>query len=413
MMHSKKKQARRLSEYVDSVITRARAEDTGPCDNDPALGELAVLASKLSEVRLVMPEQLPQDVFRRVARERIAEEPRVNGPLWRMSRVSSIFDWRPLKLQVPIGIACALIVAFTVWFSKAVPVSAATVLARSETALASLTGPDEVLHRRWSTKTDSTCSSSGDAGVRTGILDEWLETNGRVRSAGRSIKANGALRWAYTTGGAENRHLVYFPPSPSHPQGLLNIEPTREEYYAAVQRFPADRQPVLRAYLDRGYLVEPVVSDQQFNWRAITDQTNIEKLPRVILTMEKANRENGEAYYRVRIAEDRRPWFWWSAAGEPAVWLEHQETVRFISAGTYLSWRVESKRQDDQGCWLTTTRELVTEERVSKSKATSDVFAWTIPSGTPARRQSASQLLGAVLAALDGTNPSGPRQSLE
>lgn len=410
MMHSKKKQARRLSEYVDGVITRARAEDTGPCDNDPALGELAILASKLSEVRLVMPEQLHQNVLRRVAREAITGGARRNGPLL---RVSSVFKWRALKLHVPIGLACALVAALTIWFSKAVPVSAATVLARSETALQSLAGPDEVLHRRWSLKTDSSCSSSDEAAVRTGILDEWLETTGQVRSAGRSMKSNGAIRWAYTTGGPENRHLVYFPPSASYPRGLLNIEPTRDEYYTAVQHFPTDRQLVLRAYLDRGYLVEPVVSDQQFNWRAITDQTSVDKLPRVILTMERANRENGEPYYRVRIAEDRRPWFWWSAAGKPAVWLEHQETVRFISANTYLSWRVESKRQDRRGCLLTTTRELVTEERVSKSKATPDVFALTIPNGTPTRRQSASELLGAVLAALDGTNPSGPRQSLE
>ena len=411
MMHSEKKQARRLSEYIDSIITHSRAEETGPCDNDPALAELAILASKLSEMRFVMPERLRQDVLRRAIREQLPPETSTGRPFF---RAFFNFKWHPLRRHLPIGLACAVILVFALWFSKVAPVSAATVLARSDSALANLVGPDEILHRRWMARSESTCPSADAPPVRISFLDEWLETTGQDRSAGRSTRSNGSIRWAYTTGGPENRHLVYFPPSVSRPHGLLNVEPTAEEYYAAVRKFPPNRQAVLRAYLDRGYLVEPVVSDRRFNWRAITDRTNdVDKLPRVILTMERANRQDGEPYYRIRIAEDRRPWFWWSAAGEPAVWLERQETVRFISANTYLSWRVESKRQDDQGCLLTTTRELVTEERVSKRTPSPDVFALTVPNGTPIRRQSASQLLGAVLAALDGTSPTGPRQPLE
>ncbi len=186
------------------------------------------------------------------------------------------------------------------------------------------------------------------------------------------------------------------------------MEPTTEEYYAAIQNFPANRQPVIRAYLDRGYLVEPVLSDQRFNWRAITDQTNnLDKLPRIMLTMEQGEQENGDPYYRIGIAEDRRPYFWWSTGGEPSVWLEHQETIRFISANTYLSWRTESKREDDQGCRMNTIRDLISDERVAKVGSGADIFSLSVPADTPVRHQSAAELLHAVLSALDGvTNES-------
>ncbi len=412
MNKSEKKQARSLSEYVDGIIAHTRAEESGPCDNDPSLGELARLAADLSQMRLEIPDTLRQNVLRKVLRQAQTEEPSNRLPLL---RALVRLRWHPRNLRFPVGLACAIgmVLAVAFWFSKAIPVSAATVLARSETALANLVGPNEILHRRWSVRAESTCPSADDPAVRTGIVDEWLETTGQVRSAGRSTRSNGNIRWAYTTGGPENRHLVYFPPSSSNPRGLVSVEPTTQEYYAAVQHFPADRQPVLRAYLDRGYLVEPVVSDQRFNWGALQDQSeHIDQLPRVVLTMERASQTSGDAYYRVGIVEDRRPWFWWSAAGAPSVWLEHQETVRYISAKTYLSWRIESKREDDRGCWLNSTRNLIADERLPKTGTGSDVFALQVPPNTPVRRQSATDLLQAVLSALD--RMAGPgRHSLE
>jgi len=412
MNKSEKQQARSLSEYVDGIIAHKRAEESGPCNNDPSLGDLARLAADLSQMRFEIPHTLQRNLLRRVLREAGTAE--MSNRLPRLRAFVRLM-WHPRGLRFPVGIACAVGILFAVafWFSKAIPVSAATVLARSETALANLVGPNEVLHRRWSVRTETTCPSVDDPGVRTGMVDEWLETTGQVRSAGRSSRSNGSIRWAYTTGGPENRHLVYFPPSSSNPRGLLSLEPTTQEYYAAVQHFPPDRQPVLRAYLDRGYLVEPIVSDRRFNWRAIQDQSeHIDQLPRVVLTMDRESQNSGESYYRVGIVEERRPWFWWSSAGEPSVWLEHQETVRFISANTYLSSRIESKREDDRGCWLNSTRSLIADERLPKTGSGSDVFALHVPAGTPVRRQSATDLLHAVLSALDRTVGTG-RHSLE
>ena len=412
MNKSEKKQARCLSEYVDGIIAHTRAEEIGPCDNDPSLGELARLASNLSQMRFVIPDTLHENVLRNVLREADTEE---TTKVRALLRAFTRLKWNPRNLRLPVGLACAIAIVSTIafWFSKVIPVSAATVLARSETALANLVGPNEILHRRWSVRIETTCPSADDPAVRTGRLDEWLETTGQVRSAGRSSRSNGNIRWEYTTGGPENRHLVYFPPSSSNPRGLVSVEPTTQEYYAAMQHFPLGRQPVLKAYLDRGYLVEPIVSDQRFNWRAIQEQTDhISQLPRVVLSIERASQQSGDAYYRVGIVEERRPWFWWSAAGEPLVWLEHQETVRFISANNYLSWRIESKREDDQGCRLNSTRKLIMDERLPKTGSGSDVFALQVPPGTPVRRQSATELLRAVLAALDRTAGLG-RHSIE
>lgn len=411
MSQSEKHQARRLSEYVDGMIARSRAEESGPCDNDPSLGELANLAADLSELRFLIPKTLHENVLRRISHEAQKAETRNESHSF---RAISHFRWQPASFHVPLGLACTIVLAFTAWFSKTIPVSAATVLARSQTALANLAGPGEVLHRKWLLSSQSSCAVARHDPVSIGMLDEWLDANGKIRSAERSTRADGTLRWAYTTGGPENRHLVYFPPSAANPAGLLSIEPTTEEYYAAIQSFPPDRQPIIRAYLDRGYLVEPVLSDQQFNWRAISDRSdNIEELPRVMLTMEKGTRKDGDPYFRVGIAEDRRPWFWWTAQGKPAVWLERQQTVRFISVDTYLSWRNETVRTDEQGCQLISVRDLVADERIKEGAAGSDMFALNVPAGTQVRHQSAADLLASILQALEKTVESGPRRSLE
>ena len=78
-----------------------------------------------------------------------------------------------------------------------------------------------------------------------------------------------------------------------------------------------------------------------------------------------------------------------------------RETIRYISRDTYLTLKTEDDHQYETGERDSTSRELI-ETRISAAGSAGEtVFDLEVPTGTPARAQSASEQLSAVAAALN------------
>ena len=156
---------------------------------------------------------------------------------------------------------------------------------------------------------------------------------------------------------------------------------------------------MLETYLSRGYIYEPIFSERRFNEAILKEVTGIEPLHRVRLSMEDSTNVDGQPVYKVRSTDEVRMQFRWRSEGPPLIWLERQETVRYISKKTYLAVRSEEIHLDEMGARIETTRELVEVTNLQPS-AVGDAFDLHVPENVPIRHQSAREHLAEVLRTL-------------
>ena len=167
-----------------------------------------------------------------------------------------------------------------------------------------------------------------------------------------------------------------------------------------MQRFSGTERRILETYLARGYIYEPIFSERRFNEAMLRDVTGIDPLQRVRLSVEHSTMVNGRPVFKVRSSDDVRLQFRWTSNGPPVMWLERQETVRYISKDTYLAVKSEEVHLDEMGARIETTRELVEASNLDTSAGGSDPFNLPVAEGVPVRRQSAEDHLVEVLRAL-------------
>jgi hypothetical protein len=394
-------QARRISEYVDSLVVQRRmsggsSELQAQADSGE-FRELSRLATLLGGMRVVPPERASDDVVNRLRQERLksAATPR---------RSSSPFFLRS---------AGAAIVAFTMLLLvlDVLPLpsaSAAEILTRADAALGNLAPPGTLLFRRWRIIDHIRDRPGAPERVEERYTLEWIDGSDRRHAIGRSYLASGPMYAAYVNALDRGEYVrrIYLAPGLSalgvsnEPRGLLSIVPSAVEFEAAAARFnDADRQ-ALETYLARGYMYQPIVSERRFNDAMLKEVTGRAPLPRVRLSLDDSDLFSDGAVHKVRSVDAVRVQFRWKSSGPTAAWLERQETVRYISKDTYLTMKSEETNEDELGRTTKTTRELVETKVVDEFANGASPFDLQVPDNVPVRRQSAYEHLSQVIQAL-------------
>lgn len=405
MKRADREQARRLGVYVDQLVTtRRRAEE--PSDtlspDDRELEELSRLADHLYAARILEPPGL-----REALAKQLQEIPAGSSPTTGATHRAPFLSQQVLRFWPRIAVSCAVVLFGVLWLSPTlmdVPVaSAQSVLHRSNEALTSLAGPGEVLYRRWRVR------SNGDPGMMAGsaqpgrIIEEWMDGANPDRVAARWFTLDGQLQVAYTTvpGPDGLRPHVYFSPGVyGEPRGLLNIEPTRAELEAALSDFPRAVASMLRVYLDRHYIYAPILGEREYNHAVFSPSSDsVPEMPRVLVSYTPV-RLDGRPVYRVRLFDAAAVTFNWRSTGPSLVRVGQAEIVRYIARDSFLSLRTEQRVLYDDGRQRDSIRELAATEVLSVDELRDDPFHFTVPDGTPVRRQSAHEHLASVADAL-------------
>ncbi len=407
-------QARRVTAYLDGVVLHRRddAEWTEAADShDVEFEGLCELARDLAGIGVVAPPGFEESLAMRLPwtaadmdagiRPEVAARGAARGRRW-IAALARAGRLKPLLPAAALfAIACALVVRFA--FFDAPVASAKEVLTRSNAALASLVGHNQLLYRKWNV-TSTTTGADGRQAQRSRVIEEWMDGADFDRVAGRWYSADGGLWIAYTTQlqDGEHRPHVYFSPGAfGEPRGVLNLEPTRKEYEAALGFFAPDVRPALAAYLRRQYIYVPITGERAFN-RAMLDAPvdYVQAMPRVVLSSPEIETVNGTAVYRVRMADPAAITFNWRSEGAPNVRLAPVEVVRYIARDSFLTVRTEETHVFEDGSRRFTRRELAETRTVSARDLPIDPFKIEVPDGTPVQRQSPVAQLSGVLDAL-------------
>lgn len=404
-----------LSDYADSLIVHRRKDEDDrnavSATSDRELPELAKLVELLASVRVEPPAGAEIAVARRV--EQLDPQSQSEGFA---SRTARWRDWwrqqcqraahaLPRASAKPVAIAAVNVVLIVMLFAiiRSPSASAAAILARTDAALVSLVQPGKVLFRRWRIVDRIRDEPGAPERIAHRFLLEYVDGSDIRHATGKSTSLLGRTYLAYASTleeGRLTRRTYYEPGYANEPKGLLSIVPGSEEFDEALARFTGRERRILETYLARGYIYEPLVSELQFNQGMLRDSIGIEPLPRVRLSVESAML-GGQPVYKVRASDDVRFQFRWRRSGPPAIWLERQETVRYISKETYLAVRSEESHLDETGARIETTRELVESTYLVPTGEGDDPFALDVPADTPIRRQSAYEHLVQVLRALE------------
>jgi hypothetical protein len=391
------------------------------CDNDSAdvpgddeeLEEFRAVLQCLSEVGIEPPASFGDDLLSSLPAMAERESSWLHATFW--GRLIAWFtagrDRLVGVLPARTGLVPALssailltVVAVTIVLLRSVVdpsvVSASEILSRSDAALGTLVRPGQLLYRRWKVTSTST-RAGGLTGPNTvRIIDEWMDGADVNRVAGRWYASDDRLLIAYTSvgNGSERRPNVYFSPGVyGEARGVLNIEPTRDEFMEAATRFPEPIQSALKAYLDRQYIYVPITRERRFN-RAIIEapQYGKSELPRVVSSVDQSETFRGQAVYRVRLVDPASIDFNWRSQGPPRVRLAWVETVSYIARDSYLGLKTEQTLKFEDGRQRVTTKELLETRAVDIADANLDSFNLDVPQGTPVRRQSALEQLSGV-----------------
>jgi hypothetical protein len=415
-MNSKAEQerARRVSDYADSLLVRRRTHDDDRnavvAGSDREFPRLAKLAAMLAAVRVEPPPRTEVDVARRV--RELAEQPLPNqvGRLWvrwrercRMQRIHALQMLRRAIVR-PLTIAAVnlLVIIVALAFVRSPNASAAEILARTDAALVNLIQPGKMLFRRWRIVDRILDRPGAPERVVHRLLLEWVDGTDIRHATGKSVSSTGRTYLAYACVIEDGRpvpRMYYEPGYANEPLGLVSLIPSREQFAQALTRFTGAERRILDTYLSRGYIYEPILSELRFNQAMLRDVTGIEPLQRFRLSVDSATLD-GHPVYKVRSTDDVRMQFRWRSKGPPVVWLERQETVRYISRVTYLAVRSEETHLDETGARIETTRELVESRNLVLPTDGESPFDLSIPAGVPVRRQSAYDHLVEVLRAL-------------
>jgi hypothetical protein len=400
-MSDQEEKARRLSEYVDSLLLQQRYEQRGsefPLE-DREFHELRGLAQSLADLTSEPPVGFARDLARRLPALAAETSPRstVAGAWARIrSTMSALPSFSPVFSAAMTLLAIALV--FRAVLDVPV-VSASEILTRSDEALVRLIKPGQLLYRRWKV-TSTTIEQDGSerrGGTRT--IREWMDGADYDRVAGRWSSADDRLLIGYTSIGSdgERRPHVYFSPGVfGEARGLFSIEPTAAEFQAAVRDFADPVRGQLDAYLRRQSIYLPIVGERTFN-RAVIDAAHQadEGPPRVVLSFDRGEM-GGTRVYRVRMIDPAWIDFNWRSDGPPRVSLASAEWVRYIACDSYLSVRTESTLTFENGRRRVTTRELLETRAIPTADLPLDPFSLEVPEGTPVQRQSALDHLSAV-----------------
>jgi hypothetical protein len=401
MSGDQRDRARRLSEFVDSLLVPPRYDDRGsefPAD-DRESRELRRLARTLAGITIAPPGTFQQDLARRLPA--LAAESSLRSR-WRQACgrvVGSLFA--PKRLSPALSAAVLLTVAVIVIRAVFdVPVaSASEILSRSDAALARLVRPGQLLYRCWRVTSTTTDPSGVQRHGRVRTIREWMDGNDFDRVAGRWSSADDRLLIGYTSIGrdGERRPNAYFSPGVfGEARGLFSIEPTADEFKQAVRKFPAPAQRELDVYLHRQYIYLPIAGERTFNRAVVEASREAEsELARVVLSFDRSE-VDGTPVYRVRIVDPASIDFNWRSEGPPHVRLARAETVRYIARDSYLSVRSEETLKFEDGRERFTVRQLVEMRAVAAADMSLDPFKLEVPEGTPVQRQSAFEQLSGV-----------------
>lgn len=414
--------ARRISDYIDSLVVQEREGDAPVSKpGDQEFAELTSLAQSLLSIRFLESQAFRGDLLARLPKQGAQE--RV-GRLWQHADPPPPFraKWAWLLRSLGWGndpgrliartaatIAPLMVVAlFQVWhLAVTQTASPADVLSRADLALSKLVHDGQILNRKWRV-TETTTDERGVRTMREYVRTEWMDGADFSHVAGLN-EENGRVNLAYSSAreGAEVRARVYFAPGHyDESRGLLSIEPTRSEYQKALRSFSNSDRRKLQTYLNRGYIFEPISGERRFNRSMLENDGGMAvALPRVIVSLGTETLASGINVYAVRMIDPARVRFRWTNEGPPRAWVERRETIRYIARDTYLNVRAEETHEAPSGQRTTILRELIETRIVEREAAGVDPFAINVPATTPVRRQSALEHLSAVAEVLSRINP--------
>jgi hypothetical protein len=411
MKRADREQARWIAAYVDGCVIHRRVanrryESVGADERE--LGGLRELADSLNELDIVVPDAFSHDLIQRLrsleseaAASSQAGDP-VSGGVraWVASLVGGSM-WAARAITTVAAVVAGLALASRYVVSEPV-VSAKEIVSRSDAAFARLVRPGQVLYRQWRVTITRIAPDGTDLGSGQRTIHEWMDGADFDRVAGRWYSGEDQLFIAYTTKvqpNGEHRAHVYFSPGAfGEARGLLNVEPTPKEFDEAVGAFPPSDGRALRVYLDRQYLYVPITGERRSN-RAVLDATvaNDSVMPRVVVSLDAATSPSDAAAYQVRVVDPVSVTFNWRAGAPPRVQLMRSETVRSIARDSYLSVATEETDWLESGRRTITSRRLVEMRTIDLHDLAPDPFQLDVPAGTPVQRQSAREMLSAVL----------------
>lgn len=383
--------------------------DVEAFDDSPAeetSENLRRLANELSAVRLA-----PADGFRERLRRELEYVSRTQlrpsssrlGVRRVVARVSAL-PAVPLR-PVFAAVAFLLVVALAPHLSRSGPVSAAEVLTRAEHAISALVSPDELIFRKWRIVERFQDRPGAPERTATRYLVEWMDGADLRRATGQSLDASGHMYLAYVRDVLDGRLVprVYYEPGyAGEAEGLVSLVPDRHQFEAAALRFQGAEHALLAAYLAGGNApYEPVTTEIRANHLALNQsRSDASPVASMRLSLEPSTTSQGRTMYRVRLVEPLRVQFRWASQGPPKVWLERRDTVRYISADTYLMVKMETIQQDEFGRRIVAERDVVEMRVIQADTLDHDPFKLKVMDGVPVRQQSAEEHLTQVLTAM-------------
>lgn len=379
-----------------------------PSDADDAYdADLQQLARELSAVQLT-----PADGFRERLRRELEDASRIQQrrPWTLIDSIRNMAARVRTLPAVPLrpvfaAVAFLLVVALAPHLSRSGPVSAAEVLTRAEHAIGALVSRDELIFRKWRIVERFQDRPGAPERTATRYLVEWMDGADMRRATGQSLDASGHMYLAYVRDVLDGRLVprVYYEPGyAGEAGGLVSLVPDRHQFEAAVLRFQTTERAMLTAYLAGGNApYEPVTSEIRANHLALNEtRSDTSPIAPVRLSLDPSTTSQGRTMYRVRLVEPLRVQFRWASQGPPKVWLERRDTVRYISADTYLTVKMESVQQDEFGRRIVAERDVI-EMRVIRADALDhDPFKLKVMEGVPVRQQSAEEHLTQVMMAM-------------
>jgi len=380
--------------------------------DDAECGELVDLATALSTVHFAAPTQFRESLRRRLdliqERDRARVARRVRRTLadvfarLRPTPALGAFSMRAVYAAA----GCLVAVAIGPHLSHAPAASASEILTRAEHAVTTLVSPGEVMIRTWRIVERIQERPGASERTTTRYLVESVDGNDLRHASGRSLDASGHMYLAYVreiVNGRYTPRMYYEPGFAGEARGLVSVVPNRHDFEAATSRFPTQQRKLLTEYLGRGFgPYEPVTTELRYNESALATREDDESpISPVRVSLEASAALNGRAAYRVRLVEPVRLQFRWRSHGPPLVWLERRESVRYVSAETFLTQKTDEVVHDESGRRIIATREVI-ETRVVKAPVPGhDPFALEVPDGVPVRHQSATEHLVEVVRAFE------------
>lgn len=409
---TEREQARRVAAYVDGCVIHRRNADRGAesvPSEDREFEALRELVGALNEIEVASPEAFEHTLARRI--RTLADQPTA-GPS-AAARIRTLFrrgtrvawkGWTVAPAAAVLALGIGLLLANVVRKAANPPVvSAAAIVSRSDAALASIVRPGQLLYRRWKATTTITGADHRLISRTERSIHEWMDGSDFERVAGQSYTDDDQLSSGYTTRivNGQRRPEVYFGPGVyEETKGVLNLEPTRQDYETAVYRFPPPVQVALHVYLTRQYIYQPINSERRFNAALIeAPGDGVVQLPRALVSSD-LQVLNGAPVFRVKLVAPGSITFNWRNDGPPRVRLTAAEILRYVGRDDYLTVRTDETDSIEDGTVRTRSRELVETRVVDPATLATDPFELRIPEGTKVQQQSAFEQLQGVADAM-------------